>query len=503
MRRTLQVLFVVVLAALSLAVRPALASPASPGAVGLTPPDVHPAMARIHDRDVFAVLVARNGHSAEERAHHASDVLEHAVDESAHGDVRVDQNGEVAIVYVGDAPVIQLGPEDAAADGDASTAVHAAEVAGHVTDALRAERKRSALAKTVFSFSLFVFSALIVFLALGQLGGLVTRARHWIVSRPSTIPSVQIAGIDVVRPTALRGVALGAIDASRWVFRIGLVYLWVLFALSLFDTTRSYSERLTGYVLAPIYGFFSRLTGTMPVLFIGVVFTLAILLLLRVIALFFEGVARGEPNLSWLPGDLAPPTSVLLRIGIVVVAASVASPLLGGADDGPLSRASGIAVAAIAIALTPIMANAAVGVTVLFGRYVKVGDFVELGSERGVVRAILLLCLTVEDKDGCTVRVPHLRSLLQPTRTLGPMPPVTIDLRVPSVDKVEVVIAVLSRTAETVGIPGRVGLSAIDAAGALYVVTLLSASATARSDFLIAAAKGLAEAGIPLGARAP
>ena len=39
---------------------------------------------------------------------------------------------------------------------------------------------------------------------------------------------------------------------------------------------------------------------------------------------------RGETSLSWLPRDLATPTGVLVRLGIVVVSLLIAAPLVGG-----------------------------------------------------------------------------------------------------------------------------------------------------------------------------
>jgi len=461
------------------------------------------ASAHIRDRQVFTVKVSRNGRTAAERAEHATETLEHAAEDhsldSASSGVHVEQDGDVAVVYVGTAPVIQLGPDDAVADGDDSVAVHAAVIAGRVREAIHAEHRRSAIATTVFSISLLVFSALLVFLALGKLAGLVSKGRDWVASRPSSIPSVRVAGIDVLRPTALRGVALGAFDTLPWLIRLGLGYGWILFALSLFDVTRAYSERLTGLVLAPLAGIVSRFAATMPVLFIGAVGTLALLLSLRVVALFFEGVTRGEPHLSWLPADLAAPTSLLLRVAIVVVTASVATPFVTGNEDGPLARASVVAIGALALALTPLLASAAVGVTVLFGRQLKVGDFVELGGRYGVVRAVLLLGVTIEDAQGCTVRVPHLRALVHPTRVLGAVPPVVVEVRVDPVADVASVTAILARAAEQVGIRGRVELSTLDADAAVYLVTVLSASATARSELLTVAARELKEARVSLG----
>ena len=39
-----------------------------------------------------------------------------------------------------------------------------------------------------------------------------------------------------------------------------------------------------------------------------------LVVLLRFVGLFFEGVQRGEARFEWLPADLAAPTSVLVRV---------------------------------------------------------------------------------------------------------------------------------------------------------------------------------------------
>jgi small-conductance mechanosensitive channel len=498
-RCTLAALCVVAVLAFLFVARASVAEPPAPRPSSSASATTAGSFARIHDREVFAVKVARNGKSAAQRAKHATEVLEHAVEDPLAGAVHVETEGDVAVLYVGDTPVIQIGREDAEADGDASVAVHAAAAAARVTEAVHAERRRNALATSVFSFSLLVFSGLMVFLALGKLGGLVARGREWVASRPASLPNVRIAGIDLVRPTALRGVALAALDISNWVLRIGLAYGWVLFALSLFEATRAYSAKLTGIVLAPLSGVVGRIAVTMPVLLIGAVAVVVVLLSLRVISLFFDGVARGEPSLSWLPADLAAPTSLLLRIALVVTAASAATPLITGNDEGPLARASVIVLAAIALAMTPILASAAVGVTVLFGRRLKVGDFVELGARAGSVRAITLLGVQLEDRQGCKVHVPHLAALVHPTRVLGALPPVTVEVSVASNADVESVTSLLSRAAEGVGIRGRVELTHLDADAGVYLVTTLSVSATAKSELLSAIAKTLREAGVPLG----
>jgi hypothetical protein len=76
---------------------------------------------------------------------------------------------------------------------------------------------------------------------------------------------------------------------------------------------------------------------------------------------------------------------------------------------------------------------------------------------------------------------------------------VVVEVRVDPVADVASVTAILARAAEQVGIRGRVELSTLDADAAVYLVTVLSASATARSELLTVAARELKEARVSLG----
>ena len=72
------------------------------------------------------------------------------------------------------------------ASGEASLGVLAAQVTTRLSDAIATERKRSAIATTVFSFSLLVFSALIAFLLLGRVSDVAARLRAKFVDDPAT-----------------------------------------------------------------------------------------------------------------------------------------------------------------------------------------------------------------------------------------------------------------------------------------------------------------------------
>ena len=458
------------------------------------------ATVRIHDRKVFDVLVGRGGRTAEQRAAEASQVLERGVEAAEAPELRAETQGDVTVVFAGTIPIIQLSAEDAAAAGDASLSVHAAAVIAKSRDALRAERQRSAIANRVFSFSLVVFSGLVAFLLLRKLSELIERARTWMAEHPERLPALHVRGIEVMRPTAVLGSVSVALTLARRLADVFVVYGWVLFALSLFESTRGYTERLTGFWFTPVSALMTRVVGGLPLLVIAAVTAIVVGGALRFVRLFFGSVARGETTLGWLPRDLATATGVLIRFGIVVVTLVVAAPLITGTDDGAISRVGAVALGALGLASTPVLGTAATGIVVMFGRGLRVGEHAVVGGHAGRVRATTLLEVVLEDDEGCNVHVPHLASLWYPTRILGPAPPLRVDITVASSAALPRVLEALDEAASTVGVHPLVELVSLGAEGARFRITVHPVALKgAKNRLFCAIADALRERDLPLG----
>ncbi|WP_438021356.1 mechanosensitive ion channel family protein [Sorangium sp. So ce315] len=453
-------------------------------------------------RTVFAVRVHRGNISPPERAREAAKVLERAAEQKKIPEVRVAEQAGVAVVYVGESPLIHLGPEDAAAAGAATVTVHAASIAATVRDVLAKEHSRSQIATSVFSFSLLVFSGLIALLLLRKVGELVARARAWVAEHPERLPALRVRGIEMLRPAASQGALSVALGAAGVLVRVGIAYTWILFALSLFASTRDYSQKLTGFVLAPVSELMGRIARSVPVLLLAIIATIAVLVVIRFVGLFFGSVSRGETSLGWLPSDLAIATGVLVRFGILVAALLLAAPLITGTDEGALTRVGFVVLASAALASTPLIASAAVGLSIIYGRRLRIGDIADVGGRTGRVRELTLLEARLEDEDGCVVRVPHLLSLFHPTRIRGRPPLVSVEISVDPAADLERVRELLLRTGAGLGSRARAALVAIDEGGAHFRATIACDGDDVRSRWLTAVAQALAAAGIPLG-RAP
>jgi hypothetical protein len=483
---------------------PAPTPPPTPAAASAVTPSPSPASrsydVKVHEKTAFSLKVGRAGQSAPDRARAASRALEAVIDDPDQPTTHVEEDSGSAVIFVGKSPIVTLYDDDAAAaGGDTTLHVFAATVATRIDDTLRAERRRSAIATRVFSFSLLVFSGLIAFLLFRLVGDLSERARAWVRENPDGIPALRLGRVEVVRPVAVRGAVSIALALAHRIALFGVVYLWLIFALSLFEATRSYTDRLAGFVLVPLSALIGRVGAALPLFVVAVVAVVAMGVAVRFVGLFFAGVARGETNLTWLPRELAGPTSVLVRSGMVIASIVLAAPLITGTDDGALSRAGIVALVALGIAGTPLLACAAAGVPVVFGRHVRPGEFVEAGGRSGVVRDVTLLEIVLEDAIGCEVRVPQLLGLWHPIRLLGSGAMATMEITVDPHQRPARVEEALVGAAVATCERARVELVSLDADGGRWRVSGVPRHGKGAASLADAVAQAIESQGMALG----
>jgi small-conductance mechanosensitive channel len=458
----------------------------APAASGPVPAaSVAPAKAgapvRVHDETIFIIAAKRGSLSADERAKASSSALKEAIKTASPDDVRVERRGDVAVVYAGPTPIVTVTAEDAQLAGDASVDDRGAAIASRVRDALRTEQKRSAIVTTVFSISLVVLLGLVTLYLLRKAGEFARRGREWIAANPEKIPAIRVKSIDVVRPSAIRSAIDITLLVGRWVVQIGLVYTWLVVTLSMFASTRAYTQRLTGFVLAPLSHLAERIAGALPLVLVAAVAGLAVVILVRFAAAFFDSVARGQTHAAWLPRDLARPTSIVVRIGIVAVA-----------------RIGTVTLVVLGLAVTPLAACAVVGASVIYLRNVREGEIIEFGGRAGRVLDVGVFELKLQDAEGCEVRVPHLLSLVHATRIVGLVPRVTVEVGVSASAAIPELRERLLQAASSVGNGATADVVGTDDDAVRWRVAVGSAEADARTRLYAAVLAALKDAKVGL-----
>jgi hypothetical protein len=457
---------------------------------------------RLHEKTVFSLRVSQGKVAAPDRARAASRALDSALDDPEQSLSRVEEHpgGDIADIFVGKTPVITLDDADVAAAGsDATLHIYAAGVATKIDDALKAERKRSAIATSVLSLSLLVFSGLLAFLLFGRIGELSGRARTWVRDNPERIPALRLGRIEVVRPAAVRGAVSIALALAHRIAQFAIAYSWLIFALSRFEATKDYTDKLAGFVLTPLSQLIGRVGASLPLFVVAAIAAVALGIAVRFVGLFFGGIERGETHVTWLPQELAKPTSVLVRAAVVLVSITLAAPLITGTDEGALSRAGLVALVALGLACTPVLACAAAGVPTVFARRIKPGDFVDAGGRSGVVREVTLLELVLEDSLGCEVRVPQILGLWHPMRILGGGAVASIDVAVDPHERPAKVEEALVGAAMATCDRARVDLVSLDLDAARWRVTGVPKHGKGAASLADAVATAIAERGIGLG----
>lgn len=449
--------------------------------------------AKIGDAVVFTLRGPLAGRTPEQRASAATKALRQVLAASPDS-VKVEPEKGLFVVYVGAVPIVEIDDDDARLANAASTKVHADSVAAAVKGALQAEQKRSAVSSTIFSVSLAVFFAFLTLFLLRKVRELAGRADVWLEQNPERVPAIRLRTIEVLHPAAVRSALALAVGVARWVGQLGLVYGWLIAALSLFEATRGLTERLTGFFLVPLGNFTTRFATSLPIVAILLIAALATAILLRVVGLFFEGVSQGTTALGWLPADLARPTSLLIRIGMLVLALVFVAPVITGDAEGALARAGFVAVIAFGLSATPVLATSIVGAGVVFGRRIRVGEWTEVGNRVGRVTEVTLFETVLEDEEANEVRVPHLALLWHPTRLHGVIPRVVVEIAVePSLATPEFHLRLLEAAA-SVGADPRVDLVKVEVAEARFALAATTDEADARTQLLLRGAAEVAAA---------
>jgi small-conductance mechanosensitive channel len=453
---------------------------------------------KLRDKRVFAIRVDRAGVSAEERARAATQALDSAFDDNAEAEIRVDESQPgTATILVGDTPIVQLGEADAIAAGDASLSVHALRTANAIRETFKTERTRRDVATTVFHWSLVVFTGLIAFLAQRRMREIAARGRKWVKANPDRLPVLRIGNIELLRPAAFQGVIQIGFTILERALQLTILYVWFVFVLSLFDSTRGFGKRVTTLVFTPIGSLFSRLVTSLPGLVAGAVVVFVLVAAFRLLGLFFESVEKGETQLEWLPKGLARPIGFLTRLGIVTAAVVLGAPLVTGDDQGVASHLGTAMLAAFGLASVPILASAFVGVATILSGRIRTGDFVAFDGRQGRIASMTLLELRIHDGEGAEMRVPHLLTLVRPLRVLGPYRLATFEISVDAAaDQTRVREVIASAAKGKHGAP-RVRLIDIDADGARYEI--VARRALDEEDPTLLIVKALTEAGIALG----
>jgi hypothetical protein len=459
----------------------------------------------VRDVVVLRLKLADGGLLPKERAKRATRAIEAALADTTLSNVRTEMRSDRALLYVGTRPIVELTREDAEAMGEGSLELYAASAAAKVRDVLDSERRQSVVANTLLNVVLVGALAVGVVMALRWLGMLARRVQRFVQRNPEKIPAIRLQSIEVVGPHVLRSAVVVGVGVLKLLLQFAAVYSWVVFSSSLFEATKGLAGKLTSLVLSPLAGLMTRITSLLPLVLVTAIAVAVLFVLLRFIELFFIAVQRRETELSWLRPELAAPTSLLIRGGLIVASLLFLGPVVTGNVDGALSRLGMLFVITVALGATPFLANVVIGFVTLYGDRLKEGDFVRLGVEgqpsvQGKIQTLGLFEIRLNSEAGSEIRVAYLSTLFRPITIFRSEADRAerITLLIVAEASPDGLSALVRRVLDELVLTGEVHLLRLSGKTAHVEVRLRAIANERREQVLIAIAKAITAEELPL-----
>ena len=376
-----------------------------------------------------------------------------------------------------------------------------------IQGALQRERRHVAQQRLLQSISLVVFLGLLLFLALRGVREGDRRLHESMEARFARLNGLRLGELEIVSPAALEALGRLAATAARLLLQLGLLYLYLIFVLTRFAATRSWVGPLNQALADPFAKLLGRIVDLIPRALVAVFALFVVIGALRLADFFIVRVARGDVQSSWLPRDLAPTLSPLLRAGIVVAALLLFGPLIGSEQDQLFTRVGLLLLGGASLALVPLAATAMIGVVAIVGRRYRVGEWLEIGELVGEVTHVGYLGLTLVPLEAGRLWVPHLTMLWRPVRHLSAAPLSEIEIPVDPRADPQKVLEVLGSLGAALGPAGKrldarldVRLLRLTPQAAIYAIRLPASQDT--SGTLLAAWLALGSAGVSVGGKA-
>ncbi|WP_421186878.1 mechanosensitive ion channel family protein [Aeromonas enteropelogenes] len=229
------------------------------------------------------------------------------------------------------------------------------------------------------------------------------RARHWFANN-----LLQQKGLFPQQWRQLLGnLEIRIIGIFIWLGILLLTYGWLTYVLGLFPHTRIWSEQLGSSLLGLCSDILSGMISAMPGLATVLVIFVLTKLFIRMLAVIFKRIERGQLRVQGLHSETIGATRRLLSVVIWLFALTVAYPYLPGADSDAFKGVSVFLGLMVTLGSAGIMNHAMSGLVLIYSRALRPGDLVQIGEIEGVVSELSALSTKLVTRHDHEVTLPN------------------------------------------------------------------------------------------------
>jgi small-conductance mechanosensitive channel len=373
----------------------------------------------INNRPIATFRATLLGRAPRERALAARTAVEAVVQRGGPGQTAVwrAQDGNTTGLQLDGIMVFYLSADDL--DPGLSLAEAAEVVRGRLQIAVNESREKSDPHRIALGIA---YSA-----AATVLGYLLLRATFSLRRRASIRVTSIIDNWDPSRRRSLfatylhhaRSATLLVVLALTWAVALLVIYLWATFVLRQFGYTRAWGERATEWMVDLVEGIGAGILGAVPGLLTALLIFLIARLLTRINTVLMRRIESRELEVAWLDADTADPTRRIANFVIWLFALALAYPFLPGSNSDALKGVSVLAGLMISLGASSVVGQVMAGLSLMYSRTLRVGEFVKVGSIEGTVTSIGMFMVKVHTGLGEEVSLPNSVVVAQPLQNFS------------------------------------------------------------------------------------
>lgn len=362
---------------------------------------------RVSNRFIIELKGPVAGYSAAQRVEGAAHRIEQAIQGTRKPKLTLNETPHGTLVLINGKPVFTVTRADIDENIGETTRVVAEHAVLRLDKALfehleqRSERYllraagKAAAATLLFATLMFALSRTTRWVRM-RLSHLASRSLH-------ALPWHGLRWLDFSRIVYLvsKLVLLGA-----WFVGIMTTVSWLAFVLVEFPFTRPWGETLKENLFSLAHKGFLAIANILPGLFVVFIIALLARTLIRILGWFFTQVEQRRLELEWMDPESVRPTRRISAFVIWAFALVMAYPYLPGSESEAFKGLSVLVGLMVSLGGASIVSQAASGLTLMYARTIKVGDYVQVAGLEGTVVEIGMVATRLRTGLGEEVVIP-------------------------------------------------------------------------------------------------
>jgi small-conductance mechanosensitive channel len=186
------------------------------------------------------------------------------------------------------------------------------------------------------------------------------------------------------------------ISAISWFLTVLFIYIWLTFSLRQLPLTEPLGRKLGQNITDTIYSIFSGILGSIPNLISILIIIFVTRTIIDLMKVFFKRIQAGNIQFNVFHKDTVSASQRLATFLVWGLTFSIIYPLIPGSNTEAFKGLSVLFGIVISLGSTGLVSQLMSGLVVIYSRALRVGDYVQVNGQEGVVKELGILSTKIQ-----------------------------------------------------------------------------------------------------------